>query len=90
MSGLTEAIVVEAVNEVLGTKRRQFEPIEAGTPLAELSLDSLDVAELFMAIEDHAGVELDPDTARELETVGDLVRLRPVALNDHDERGTTV
>lgn len=90
MRRVTEAMVVDAVNDVLGAKRRQFEPIEAATPLVELNLDSLDVAELFMAIEDHAGVELDPDTVPELETVGDLVRLCPVALNHHDKEGTTV
>ena len=90
MSRVTEAMVVDAVNEVLGAKRGQFEPIEAATPLVELNLDSLDVAELFMAIEDYAGVELDPDTAPGLQTVGDLVRLRPNGRNDHDDRGTTV
>jgi len=89
MSRVTEAMVVDAVNEVLGAKRGQFEPIDAATPLVELNLDSLDVAELFMAIEDHSGVELDPDTVPELETVGDFVRLRPVALNHHHQRGTT-
>lgn len=89
MSGLTEAIVVEAVNEVLGAKRREFEPIEASTPLAELRLDSLDVAELFMAIEDHAGIEIDPEPVRAMETVGDLVRLRPLARDDDHDRGTT-
>ncbi|HKG39395.1 MAG TPA: phosphopantetheine-binding protein [Conexibacter sp.] len=90
MSRATEEMVVDAVNEVLGAKRGQFEPIEAATPLADLNLDSLDVAELFMAIEDYSGVELDPDTAPALETVGDLVRLCPVAPNNHDKRGTTV
>lgn len=86
---LSERLVVDAVNEVLGVKRRQFEPIEAGTPLIELNLDSLDVAELFMAIEDHSGLELDPDSARSLETVGDLARLRPMGAPHHDERGPT-
>ena len=80
MADLTEALVVDAVNEVLGAKRRDFEPVEADTSLAELCLDSLDVAELFMAIEDHAELELDPDSASSLETVGDLARLR-AALN---------
>jgi len=86
MAELTEALVVDAVNEVLGAKRRDFEPVEAGTPLAELCLDSLDVAELFMAIEDHAELDLDPDSASSLETVGDLARLRAVLnpLASHD------
>lgn len=87
MTQLSERIVVEAVNEVLGLKRRQFEPVDARTPLRDLHLDSLDVAELFMAIEDHAGLELDPDSARALETVGDLARLRPAAPPTHRQRG---
>jgi acyl carrier protein len=80
MTPLTEAMVVEAVNEVLGVKREQFEPVEAQTPLADLRLDSLDVAELFMALEDCSGCELDPESARALELVGDLSRLRPSAV----------
>lgn len=78
MGELSEAAIVEAVNEVLASKRPGFEPVEASTPLAALSLDSLDVAEIFMALEDHAGCELDPDSARALETVGDLARIRVV------------
>jgi len=88
MSGLSERLAVDAVNEVLGLKRPGFEPVEAGTPLQDLRLDSLDVAELFMALEDHAGIELDPSSARALETVGDLARLRPVGAGNHDERGS--
>ena len=76
MAGLTEAMIVDAVNEVLGSKRHRFEPVEARTPLASLQLDSLDVAEVFMALEDHAGVELDPDSALTFEIVGDLARIR--------------
>ncbi len=78
MAELTEAMTVDAVNEVLASKRPQFESVEARTPLAALQLDSLDVAEVFMALEDHAGVELDPDSARTFETVGDLALIRAV------------
>ncbi len=76
MAELTEAMIVTVVNEVLGSKRPRFELVEAATPLAALQLDSLDVAEIFMALEDHAGVELDPDSASAPETVGDLARMR--------------
>jgi acyl carrier protein len=86
MTGLSERLVVDAVNEVLGVKRRGFEPVEAATPLHDLHLDSLDVAELFMAIEDHSGLELDPDSARGFETVRDLARLRPTRAS-HDDEG---
>jgi acyl carrier protein len=76
---LTTELVVDAVNEVLANKRAQFEPAEAHTPLDELSLDSLEVAELFATIEDRSGLELDPDSARLLRSVGDLTRLEVVA-----------
>ncbi|MBS1871203.1 MAG: acyl carrier protein [Actinobacteria bacterium] len=90
MTQLSAALVVDAVNEVLGVKRQRFEPVEARTPLADLQLDSLDVAELFMAIEDHSGCELDPESARSFETVGDLAELRPAAPANDNDRGTTV
>jgi len=90
MSSLSQAAVVAAVNEVLGIKRQQFEPVDASTRLLDLQLDSLDVAELFMALEDHLGCELDPQSARALETVGDLAGLRPAAApGHHDKRGPT-
>jgi acyl carrier protein len=89
MRQLSAALVVEAVNEVLGVKRRRFEPVEARTPLADLQLDSLDVAELFMAIEEHSGRELDPHSAQSFETVGDLARLRPAAPANDEQKGTT-
>jgi acyl carrier protein len=89
MTPFDQAAVVAAVNEVLGIKRQQFEPVDARTRLLDLQLDSLDVAELFMALEDHLGCELDPQSARALETVGDLARLRPAAPSHHNERGPT-
>lgn len=75
---LLEELVVDAVNEVLANTRAQFEPAVAETPLDELSLDSLEVAELFATLEDRSGLELDPDSARDLRTVGDLTKLRVV------------
>ncbi len=78
MAELTQAAIVDAVNEVLRTKRTGFEPVDARTLLADLRLDSLDVAEVFMALEDHAGTALDPDSATALRTVGDLAAIRPL------------
>ncbi|HEX8743251.1 MAG TPA: phosphopantetheine-binding protein [Thermoleophilaceae bacterium] len=79
MAELTVEMVVESVNEVLGTKRRLFDEVTPDTQLNDLKLDSLEVAELFATLEDRSGVELDPDSARSLLTVGDLARLQPVA-----------
>lgn len=79
MSQLTPAMAVEAVNEVLGSKRQRWTAIDESTRLDQLDLDSLEVAELFATLEDRSGLELDPDSARSLTTVGDLAQLRTFA-----------
>jgi acyl carrier protein len=73
---LTPELAVEAVNEVLGTKRQKWEPVGADAPLESLQLDSLELAELFATLEERSGIDLDPDSASTLQTVGDLARLR--------------
>jgi acyl carrier protein len=73
---LTPELAVEAVNEVLGTKRQQWEPVDEHASLEALRLDSLELAELFAALEERSGLDLDPDSAGDLQTVGDLARLR--------------
>jgi acyl carrier protein len=75
---VTEELVVQAVNEMLASKRRRFEPVRGDTLLSELNFDSLEVAELFATIEDMSGLELDPDSAIAMKTVADLTSLRPV------------
>jgi acyl carrier protein len=77
MGELTESLVIQAVNDVLANKRRRFDPVSSDTQLSELNFDSLEVAELFATIEDMSGLELDPDSARSIETVADLTRLQP-------------
>ena len=42
----------------------------------DLGLDSLDVAEIFLYLEEQAGCRLDPESAGVLERVGDLVNLK--------------
>jgi acyl carrier protein len=69
-------MAVEAANDVLTGKRHGVTQATAATPLAELGFDSLEVAELFAAIEDRCGLELDPESVRSLITVGDLAQLR--------------
>jgi acyl carrier protein len=75
---LTEELAVEVVNEVLGSKRERWHPVDASKSLEELDLDSLEVAELFTMLEDRAGVDLDPDSAGSLRTVGDLAGLQVI------------
>ncbi|HSZ68908.1 MAG TPA: acyl carrier protein [Solirubrobacteraceae bacterium] len=73
---LTPEMVVRAVNEVLSVKRQSWESVQADTPLESLELDSLDLAEVFATLEERSGLDLDPDSAREIETVADLAQLR--------------
>lgn len=67
---------VEAVSEVLGDRRRGGGPVDGGARLDDLGLDSLDVAELFIALEKMAGHQLDPASAGAIERVADLAKLR--------------
>jgi len=67
------------IGEVLGQRRKSGpQVILADTRLETLALDSLDVAEVFLAIEDRVGYRLDPDSVGDPECVGDLTRLRPL------------
>jgi acyl carrier protein len=75
---LTETMAVEAVKEVLGNTRRRDREVDPSVELESLGLDSLEVAELFAVLEEFSGLQLDPDSAQSLVTVGDLARLRPV------------
>jgi acyl carrier protein len=76
-AGPTVAMALEAVNDVLTGRRRGVPHATEATSLDALRFDSLEVAELFAALEDRCGLELDPASARSLLTVGDLAQLRP-------------
>jgi len=75
---LTVELAVDAVNEVLANKRARVDDVSASTPIESLDFDSLEVAELFATLEERSGLELDPDSAQDLETVADLATLRVV------------
>jgi acyl carrier protein len=68
--------VVDTVNDVMAQRRAGWTPVGAGASLADLALESLDYVELFAALEEVGGFEVDPSSAEELERVGDLVKLR--------------
>lgn len=78
MPMLTEEMAVEAVKEVLANTRRRERQVDASVELESLGLDSLEVAELFAVLEELSGLQLDPDSAQSLVTVGDLARLQTV------------
>ncbi len=71
---------VTAVGDVLRARHGDGIAVDARTPLRELGLDSLDVAELIVVLEEMVGRELDLESLEDVETVGDLTRLR--ALRD--------
>ena len=47
--------------------------VTADTKFADLELDSLDMAELVMTLEDELGTEIEVD--ENLQTVGDLIKI---------------
>ena len=53
--------------------------LTADTKFSDLGIDSLDVTELVMNIEDEFGVELEVDSS--LQSVGDLVNLVELKLD---------
>jgi acyl carrier protein len=76
--GITLETAVGAINQVLGERRPNWTPVDADARLVELGLDSLDISELFIVLEEAMGRQLDPMSAGGLERVGDLVKLRPL------------
>jgi acyl carrier protein len=66
---------VEAVTEALEERPGPPPPIDATTRLDTLGLDSLGYADLFMILEELAGLRLDPDSASDVVVVADLTRL---------------
>ena len=75
-AGITVDEAVRAVAEVLEDRVGDWGAIRPDTALAGLGLDSFDVAELFMILEEVAGDPIDPRSAEGLAIVGDLTRLR--------------
>jgi acyl carrier protein len=55
-----------------GAERDEIRP---STPLTELDVDSLDLAELSQIVEDEFGVNLKSTDVAEIKTVGDAVDL---------------
>jgi acyl carrier protein len=75
-SPISEQDAIAAVTEVLDGRGADGTEIDPGTNLHDLGLDSLDLAELFMVLEELAGERLDPTSAGDVVLVGDLCNLR--------------
>lgn len=50
-------------------------PLPAAAPLAQLQLDSLDIVELLMVVDELYAVRLSPEEFRGVTTVGELTQL---------------
>jgi acyl carrier protein len=66
-----EGVIVDALADI-GV---EAERITLDTPLADLDVDSLDLAELSQIISDRFGVEIGADDVPQLTTVGDILAL---------------
>ncbi len=74
--GIDEEEIVKAVNTVLANTRLDPPRAEPDVPLQALGLSSLDMAELFVALEELAGGEIDAQSVTSTMTVKDLTSLR--------------
>jgi acyl carrier protein len=71
-------VAIAVVQNVVGRKGERSTPIGAETRFDQLHFDSLDLAELFVELEERTGCSLDPESGGHIETVGELTRLRRV------------
>lgn len=74
---LTAGDAVAAVSRALGAVRTDPGEVGPETPLAELALTSVDFVEIWMALEEMVGLELDPASLGEPLLVRDLAWIRP-------------
>jgi acyl carrier protein len=79
---VTEAQAVRSISELLEDRGADAGEIHNDTPLEELGFDSLEIAELFMMLEDALGVRFDPASATDMSTVGDFTKLLPFGPSD--------
>ena len=71
----------EKVLENLKTKLK-IENLDANATLASLGLDSLDVVEFVLYLEDEYGITFEPSETQDIKTLGDLLRLIKSKLGD--------
>lgn len=52
-----------------------FSEVEMGTKLADLDIDSIDMLDFIMVVEDKYDIEFDEDELDEIQTLGDIAEL---------------
>ena len=65
---------IETVKDILSEKV-DVSKLKEDDPLTSLGLDSLDLVEVMLAIEDRLGVEFSSDEIADLTTLKDVVKL---------------
>lgn len=66
--------VKKIVSEVLA-KRTDISSLNEDNKLSDLGLDSLDLVEVMLEIEEVLGVEFDSEEIQEVSTLGDVLKL---------------
>jgi acyl carrier protein len=79
---VTEAQAIQLISELLEDRGADPGELDGASSLAGLGLDSVEIAELFMMLEETLGVRFDPASAEDMSTVADFTRLRPFGSPD--------
>ena len=66
--------IKKTVSEILA-KRVDVSSLKEDDKLSTLGLDSLDLVEVMLEIEDTLGIEFDSDEIQEVATLGDVIKL---------------
>lgn len=70
-----EEKVLEKIRELLGEFEVEADEVTMDAEFEALGLDSLDLVELSVKVEDEFSLEIEEDDLKEVVTVGDAVRL---------------
>lgn len=72
---ITTGEVASLIVHQLGKRYDPGLALDDDTSLEGVGLSSLDITEVYFAIEEHVGAELDPAAASAVKTIGDLVEV---------------
>lgn len=68
-------VIEETLIDALAAMGPERDQITRDARLADLEIDSLDLVELLQVAEEQFGVEINPDDAKDVTTVGDALDL---------------
>ena len=68
-------VIEETLIDALVAMGPERDQITRSAKLADLEIDSLDLVELLQVAEEQFGVQIDPDEAKDVTTVGDAFDL---------------